>query len=207
MLLVLSRCRMLTFMARWLGVDVGGQRKGFDVAVIDESRLLALENGLKCQDVLDVVVANEPTVVAIDGPRSCAPAGQTARAEERQLAGKICGIRWTPDAQHVRASPYYAWILEGLKLFDALAGYAVDVIEVFPTASWTRWRGERGSRTRATWTRDGLAAMGLGGVPSRTNQDQRDAIAAAVTARQYTLDETEEMGEIVVPRTVTCRSW
>ena len=193
-------------MARWLGVDVGGQRKGFDVAVIDQSGLLALENGLKCQDVLDLVVASEPTVVAIDGPRSCAPDGQTARAEERQLARKICGIRWTPDAQHVRASPYYAWILEGLELFDALAGYAVDVIEVFPTASWTRWRGKRGSRTRANWTRDGLAAMGLGGVPSRTNQDQRDAIAAAVTARQYSLAETEEIGEIVVPLTVTRRS-
>jgi predicted nuclease with RNAse H fold len=190
-------------MTRWIGVDVGGHRKGFDVAVIDESRLLALENGLKCQDVLDLVRANQPMVVAIDGPRSCAPDGQTARAEERQLARKICGIRWTPDAQQVRASPYYAWILEGLELFDALAGHSVDVIEVFPTASWTRWHGKRGSRTRATWTRDGLAAIGLDGVPSRTNQDQRDAIAAAVTARQYTLEEAEEIGEIVVPLTVT----
>jgi predicted nuclease with RNAse H fold len=41
--------------------------------------------------------------------------------------------------------------------------------------------------------------LGLEGVPARTNQDQRDAIAAAMTARQYTQGMTEAMGEIVVP--------
>jgi hypothetical protein len=45
----------------------------------------------------------------------------------------------------------------------------------------------------------GLAAFGLDGVPARTNQDQRDAIAAAVTASQHTLALTEMMGDIVVP--------
>jgi hypothetical protein len=29
-------------MARWLGIDVGGKRKGFDAALIDERRLLTL---------------------------------------------------------------------------------------------------------------------------------------------------------------------
>jgi hypothetical protein len=41
--------------------------------------------------------------------------------------------------------------------------------------------------------------LGLEDVPARTNQDQRDAIAAAVTARQYAHGMTEAMGEIVVP--------
>jgi hypothetical protein len=44
-----------------------------------------------------------------------------------------------------------------------------------------------------------LTALGLGNVPARTNQDQRDAIAAAVTARQHSLGLTETMGDIVVP--------
>jgi predicted nuclease with RNAse H fold len=75
----------------------------------------------------------------------------------------------------------------------------VNVIEVFPTASWTRWHGKRGHRTRAAWSLEALAELGLEGIPSRTNQDQRDAIAAAVTARQYTSGMTETIGEIVVP--------
>jgi predicted nuclease with RNAse H fold len=185
--------------ALWAGVDVGGKRKGFDVAVIDDRRVLALRGRLTCQQVVELVMANRPMVTAIDGPRSCAPEGQTARDGELHLARSICGIRWTPDVSRVRASAYYAWIIEGLALFDALAARGAEVIEVFPTASWTRWYGKRGSRTRAAWTRQGLAALGLDGMPARTNQDQRDAIAAAVTARQHTLGMTETMGEIVVP--------
>jgi predicted nuclease with RNAse H fold len=185
--------------AVWVGVDVGAKRKGFDVAVIDDRRVLALQGHLTCRQVVDIVLANRPAVVAIDSPRSCAPDGQSARDGELQLARSICGIRWTPDAGRVQASAYYAWILEGHALFDALAVRGVEVIEVFPTASWTRWHGKRGSRTRAAWTRQGLAALSLECVPARTNQDQRDALAAAMTAYQHSLARTETMGDIVVP--------
>jgi predicted nuclease with RNAse H fold len=174
-------------MTRWVGVDVGGKRKGFDAAVIDD------------QQVVDLVMDHRPAVIAIDSPCCCAPDGRTARADELQLARSICGIRWTPDAGHLHASAYYAWILEGLALFEALGALGVTAIEVFPTASWTRWRGGRGSRSRAAWTRQGLAALGVDNVPARTNQDQRDAIAAAVTARQHSLGLTETIGKIVVP--------
>jgi predicted nuclease with RNAse H fold len=190
---------MLRLVARWAGVDVGGKRKGFDVAVIDDYQVLALRNRQGCQQVVDLVTAYQPALVAIDSPRSYAPEGQTAREGELQLARSICAIRWTPDARRVRESPYYAWILEGLALFDALSGSDVEAIEVFPTASWTRWHGKRGPQTRAAWTRQGLAASGLDDVPARTNQDQRDAIAAAMTARQHTLAKTEMIGDIVVP--------
>jgi predicted nuclease with RNAse H fold len=183
----------------WVGVDVGAKRKGFDVAVIGDRRVLVLQGHLTCRQVVDSVLDNGPAVVAIDSPRSCAPDGRAARDGELQLARSVCGIRWTPDARHVHASAYYAWVLEGLALFDALATQGVEVIEVFPTASWTRWHGKRGAQTRAAWTRQGLAALGLESVPARTNQDQRDAIAAAVTARQHSLALTETMGEIVVP--------
>ena len=188
-------------MARWVGVDVGGKRKGFDAAVIDGRRVLELRGGLTCQQVVELVTAHSAAVVAIDSPRTFAPDGQTCRDDERQLARSICGIRWTPDGEHVYGSSYYAWILEGRELFDALSRSGAEaVIEVFPTASWTRWCGKRGSRTRATWTRQGLATLGLEGIPARTNQDQRDAIAAAVTARQHAAGMTEMIGDIVVPR-------
>jgi predicted nuclease with RNAse H fold len=180
-------------------VDVGGKRKGFDVAIIDDRRVLALQCRVTCQQVVGLLMEDRPAVIAIDGPCCCAPDGQGARDSELQLAKSVCGIRWTPDARRVGASGYYAWIREGLALFDALAAHGVAVIEVFPTASWTRWHGRRGPRTRAAWTRQGLAALGLAGVPARTNQDQRDAIAAAMTARQHSLGLTETMGDIVVP--------
>ena len=190
---------ILVGMAVWAGVDVGGRRKGFDVAVIDDRRVVALQRRLTCQQVVDLVVKHWPAVVAIDSPRVCAPDGQNKRECELQLAKSICGIRWTPDARHVHASAYYAWIVEGQALFGALDACGAEVIEVFPTASWTRWCGPRGTQTRAAWTRQGLATLGVVGMPERTNQDQRDALAAAVTARQHTLGTTETIGDIVVP--------
>jgi predicted nuclease with RNAse H fold len=190
---------MLTAVAKWLGVDVGGTRKGFDVAVVDEYRLLELVGRLHCEAVLALVQTARPSIVAIDSPRLCAPAGQTSRDGERLLAKTVCGIRWTPDAAKVHSNDHYAWIVEGLRLYEGLADRKVEVIEVFPTASWTRWHGKRGQQRRSAWTRQALTELGLEGVPRRTNQDQRDAIAAAVTARQYTLGQTEQMGEIVAP--------
>lgn len=190
---------MLGGVAVWVGVDVGGTRKGLDVAVINDRRVLALQGHLACQQVVDLAAENRPAVVAIGSPGLCAPGGQTAREGEFQLARSICGICWTPGGRRVHASACCAGVIEGLALSGALAACGVEVIEVFPAASWTRWHGTRGSQTRAAWTRQGLAAPGLAGVPARTDQDQRDALAAAMTARQHTLALTETMGDIVVP--------
>lgn len=184
---------------RWAGVDVGGQRKGFDVAVIDATGLLELRGRLTSADVVAIVDDLRPHVVGIDSPRSCAPGGERSRECERKVAKQICGIRWTPDADSVKARDYYDWIVQGLSLYSALGGVAPEVIEVFPTASWTRWVGTRGSSRRSAWTRSALSSLALADIPTRTNQDQRDAIAAAVTARQYTDGRTETIGEIVVP--------
>jgi predicted nuclease with RNAse H fold len=183
----------------WIGVDVGGPTKRFDVAVIDEASLRDLRGRLTCNEVVGIVEKVQPNVVAIDSPCSYAPAEAKSRECERKLNKQICRIRWTPDATAVGASDYYGWIIEGLKLYAALDSSAANVIEVFPTASWTRWLGPRGSQRRSAWTREGLTKLGLNGVPNRTNQDQRDAIAAALTARQHAEGLTECFGEIVVP--------
>lgn len=187
-------------MALWLGIDVGAERKGFDVALIDERSLLELRRALSVADVAELAAARPPILAAIDSPRSCAPDGDASRVDERELNRRVCGIRWTPDHAAVRnGGAYYAWVRHGLELYEALAAREVAAIEVFPTASWTRWCGPRGATSRVRWSREGLARLGVRGVPRTTNQDQRDAIAAAVTARQHTHGLTEAIGEIIVP--------
>jgi len=182
-------------MGPWMGVDVGAARKGFDVALVDERRLLALRSRQSVADVVAWVREAAPVCVAVDSPRSCAAPGATHRADERALRAAVCGIRWTPPRSALDGNPYYAWIVEGLRLYDALAALDVEVVECFPTAAWTRWHGPRGARSRADWSREALTARGLAGVPTRTNQDERDAIAAALTAR----GPVERFGEIAVP--------
>jgi predicted nuclease with RNAse H fold len=183
----------------WMGVDVGGPRKGFDVALVDYRRVVGVRRRQSVDDVVAWVVAAGPAVVAIDSPRSCAAPGHTLRPEEKELRAAVCGIRWTPPASALDGNPYYEWIVEGLELYNALERHAVDVIECFPTASWTRWLGPRGGRSRAAWTREGLAALRLEGLPLRTSQDVRDAIAAALTARDYEAGRFDAFGDIIVP--------
>ena len=178
-----------------MGVDVGAARKGFDVALVDEWRLLGLRARQSVEDVVAWVREAAPAVVAIDAPRSCAPPGHTHRPDERALRAAVCGIRWTPPRSDLDGNPYYAWIVHGLRLYDALARFDIEVVECFPTAAWTRWHGARNGRSRAAWSSEALAARGLDGVPARTNQDERDAIAAALTAR----GAVERFGEIAVP--------
>jgi predicted nuclease with RNAse H fold len=185
---------------RWLGVDVGGPNKRFDVALLADQRVVCLQDHQTVDDVVALVAATEPSVVAIDSPRACAPAGHTLRPAERELRDAVCGIRWTPERAKLDGNPYYAWIVEGLRLYEALADAPVQVIECFPTASWTRWHGPRAGKRRSAWTLEALSALGLEGVPPRTNQDMRDAIAAALTARDYELGRCEAFGgEIAVP--------
>jgi predicted nuclease with RNAse H fold len=117
-----------------MGVDVGGKRKAFDVALVEDRRLVGLRRRQSVGDVAAWVASAEPGVVAID------------------------------------------------------------------TASWTRWHGPRNGRPRSVWTRAALAALELSGVPPRTNQDSRDAIAAAWTARAYDQGHIQRFGDIVVPR-------
>lgn len=169
------------------------------MALVEDQRLVGLRQRQSVEDVVAWVASAGPSVVAVDGPRSCAAPGRTHRPEEKALRDAVCGIRWTPPRSQLDANPYYEWIVEGLRLYDALASQPVDVIECFPTASWTRWHGPRDGRRRSVWTREGLAALALEDVPPSTTQDMRDAIAAALTARDYEQRRFQAFGEIVVP--------
>src|SRR3954470_22948608 len=120
-----------------MGVDVGGPAKAFDAAIVDERGLVDVRARQSVDDVVAWAESAGPAVVAVDSPRSCAPRGCTHRRDEKELRDAVCGIRWTPPRDRLAGNPYYGWIVEGLRLYDALAAVATEVIECFPTASWT----------------------------------------------------------------------
>ncbi len=189
----------------WAGVDVGAS-KGFDIAAIDRKRLLAPPRRIvSVKGVIDYLGELRPEVVAVDSPRSPAPMGRRSRAGERDLVeAGVCGIRYTPDEKALRDNEaYYGWILNGLRLYEALGNSqslaATTLIECFPTASWSRLGGPRGKDTRARWSRRVLESQRLLELPARMNQDARDAIGAAITAKLHSEGRTERFGEIVVP--------
>jgi predicted nuclease with RNAse H fold len=191
-----------------VGIDVGAA-KGFHLAVLDEHGALGdLRTARSARDTAELVVTFSPRLVAVDSPRRPAPDGLLSRPEERELARAVCGIRYTPHARALGlpelandVAGYHGWIRNGLRLYELLDQRHVEAIECFPTASWTRFVGPRGRRSRAAWTRRGLAALGLAGLPVRTNQDERDAICAAATAFLAAVapDAVQWFGAICVP--------
>lgn len=186
----------------WAGVDVGGPRKGFHVAAVDEGGVVLAPRCLQSvQSATDLVLSLGPVVIGIDSPCRPAPPGERSRACERELVRAVCGIRYTPDAHTIAAGGnYYGWIRNGLLLYEALATKC-RLAEVFPTASWTRLYGPRGSTPRGAWSRAALASLGLNDVPTRRlSQDDRDAIGAAWTARLCSKPGAIEwFGDIAVP--------
>ena len=191
----------------WAGIDVGGRRKGFHTAVVDDGgHCTGPINLPTAAAVRDWLRPFSPLVVALDSPLATAPPGRTAREGELRLARSVCGIRWTPPRERLDGNPYYAWILHGLELAELLRRSGNwEVIEVFPTAAWTRWAGpRRGSRAR--WSQAALETLGVSGLPPRLGQDGRDAVAAAVTARLWSAGATQSFEEIVVPTGRPARS-
>src|ERR1700694_284847 len=192
---------------RWAGIDVGA-RKGFDPAVIDAKRLVAgPKNFTEIEDLIGWLRTKRPRIVAVDSPWSWAPEGELSRQGERELVrAKVCHVRYTPHhaALTEKRTTYYAWIWNGFDLYAALLAANASEgwlpIECFPTATWSRLGQPRGKRTRARWSSEVLAGYGLMDLPTRMNQDARDAIGAAITARLYDERKTEPFGDIVVPQ-------
>jgi predicted nuclease with RNAse H fold len=190
----------------WAGVDVGGKRKNFHVALVSKTGLLERPaRAATPREVVRQLAASVPRVVAVDSPRSYAEPGALSRKDERELVrARICGIRFTPNAEVVRTHPsrYYEWVLNGLALFSELEGASArigwEVIECFPTASFTRLGGPRGGASRSIWTRRVLERLPVQGLPALTNQDERDAVMAALTARAYDEGLAQAYGEIIV---------
>ena len=192
----------------WVGIDVGAPRKGFHAAAVDRGLDAELRE-FAGDDQLDRIVgwigSVAPEVVAVDSPAAwAAPGLQARRCEVAFARARICGIRFTPDAAtaDARSDGYFGWIEHGLALWQRLGDLEVAVVECFPTASWTQWHGPRDGVSRARWTRQALGSLtdrGLNGAAPATNQDRRDAVAAALTARQSAHQQMLSFGPLVVP--------
>ncbi len=184
---------------RFAGIDVGGRRKGFHLAVIEGARVVGLEEYRGVGGLVERLVEVGPQAVGIDSPPEWAPDGEKSRPAEREFVGrKVCGIRYTPDraAAEAHAGNYYEWIFNGMALWEGLgeAGFQGKSFEVFPTASWTIWHGPRGKRNREEWSQEALEALPLELPEVEWTQDFRDAVAAAWTVALLESGRAEEIG-------------
>lgn len=202
----------------WIGIDVGGRRKGLHLAAIRPDEELSLDQARgnsQTEDALEWIQQFEPIrCVAIDAPADWAADSELSyRACEKCFRSKgICNIFYTPTqavgerrARRNGGDGHYEWIECGIELRRRLvARYGNEmIVECFPTASLTRW-GTRREGSRARWSRNVLTNRwgGRFEVSKARNQDQRDALAAALTALQFDTapESMEAFGPLQVPR-------
>ena len=191
-----------------VGVDVGDREKGFHLAALDKNkRLLGLAHKIQVNDAADWIAnqARRGVAIAVDCPRGPAPDGEKSRESERRLSREICHCYYTPNAEKLKSGDFYGWIRNGLNLYACLDDMGFSPIECFPTASWTRLVGARRKEpkeSKAAWTRAGLLrVINSADASCVRDQDQRDAVCAAVTAWLFRKrpSSIDRFGDIHVP--------
>jgi len=193
----------------FVGVDVGGPKKGQHACVMDETgRCLEFFHGQAAGLAARIVERyGRDLIAAIDASRMPAPrgtggpngTGKWGRACEREVRKLGVNPQWTPDAAFFETGApdklaRYSWMAEGFVLFREFSDLIDEknVLEVFPSASYGRFPA-------------GLSAhLPLALFGRKTKTDQLDAACCALTALCFAKGFYREFGDpsegtIIVP--------
>jgi predicted nuclease with RNAse H fold len=203
------------------GIDLTAGKRVSDIAALDlAGGRVAFMTALTDDDILDVLSRVGAEVVAIDSPMglpaglccleetcSCAPVdGAVGRSAERVLIKRGIPCFWTTKRTIIKSMIYRA-----IPLKSRLESEGYTVLEVFPYAVKRVLLGRRLPRKSLP---DGIAHLVLGArgllpdccwpEPWAPGHDQLDALYCAITARLFTLGQTEALGDpaevpIIVP--------
>jgi predicted nuclease with RNAse H fold len=200
-----------------VGIDVGGERKGFHAVAFQGKNLHDLRT-CTSPDALARWCSQLPhaDVIAVDAPCEWSTCGKS-RAGERQLANEGIRCFCTPQEESVksRGAHFYGWVFNGMRLYRSLEnlGYRrfpcngdADRVcfETFPHAIVWALRGRViPARHKASSRRELLSDMGYA-ISQLRNVDFVDAALCAVAAQCFLRSETrcfgdEQEGAIVVP--------
>jgi len=116
------------------GIDVGGVRRGFHVAVVDgdSGEFLAMRNLFSAHDVSGLLAEfSALACVAIDCPPRCQIDGPLTRLAERQVNRAGVKVQWT------RRKPMVGdeWMANGESVWKSVKEKLpqVQIVETFPT--------------------------------------------------------------------------
>jgi len=197
----------------YVGVDVGGTRKGFHAIALQERAIMARLHTLAASEMGDW--CNELGVlgIAIDAPCRWSRTGR-ARLAEREMAKEKIFAFATPSRAEAETKQFYRWMLNGAslysciesnyKLFDGHKPRKRFCVETFPQAVACALAGrvlpakKKSANRLAVLESEGIATTTL------TNMDYIDAALCALAARyigmgSYRSYGDDEEGFIVVP--------
>lgn len=177
-----------------IGIDVGGQRKGFHAVALTGGEYSGRYATSDVGRLVDWCRGLEGTVIAVDAPCRWSIDGR-ARPAERQLMEKGIWCFSTPTRQRAIGHPlnHYGWMLQGEALFKALeashplcselpASGQPCCFETFPHAvTWHLNGGHADAKRKRSQRRALLTEAGID-LAALTNIDFVDAALCALTA-------------------------
>jgi len=206
-----------------VGIDVGGQKKGFHCVAISNSEILATEkfDHNKTIEVCQWCEEKSAIGVAIDAPCQWSNKAKSRQAErELRIKGEIIQCYKTPTLEKAKEHPFYGWVVNGQKLYKEFEsngryrlwnGGAFEenfLIETFPHAVACYLTGcliFAGNKTNKKKTRLEILTQQLHDVKKPMNIDFIDAALCALSADAFLKKKFEYFGDkqegyIVVPK-------
>ena len=182
-------------MAKVIGIDVGGKRKGFHAVLLSSQSIQAVFEHTDPVQLVAWSLSHQPAVVAIDAPCGWSTSSGS-RQSERSLAhqGKRIPCFCTPTRARAAQSRFYDWVFNGEQLYQAFQRQSITPIETYPygVSEIILQRSPLPAKKQAR-RQEALAKMGLLN-PCLTSIDFRDAALAALTADAFKKDKTHAFG-------------
>ena len=198
-----------------IGIDVGGERKGFHAVALQDGTFVATLAHSDPAVIVSWCRQLKAVVVAVDAPCGWSDGG-ASRLAERSLAMGAQKIHCfaTPTRARAKQSRFYAWVFNGERLYNQLfKHYALfngtrragpACFETFPHAVVCALAGRVvAAHPKRETRRNALRQLGYD-VSSLSNVDLVDAALCALTADgfvrgSYRLFGEQTEGFIVVP--------
>ena len=198
-----------------VGIDVGGERKGFHAVALRSGAFVATLADRDPAVIVRWCQQQNATVVAVDAPCGWS-AGGSSRLAERSLAIGAHKIHCfaTPTRARAKESRFYAWVFKGERhynqlfkhyaLFNCARRAGPACFETFPHAVVCALAGRVVAAHPKRETRPNALRQRGYDVGSLTNVDFVDAGLCAITADAFARGDYKLFGEkaegfIVVP--------
>jgi len=201
-----------------VGIDVGGERKGFHAVALRDKRFVGTKSTTDPKELVKWCREREAHVIAVDAPCAWSISGSSRLAErELRIGGETIQCFKTPTRKHAGAneSGFYGWVFNGERLYrELIRHYALfdgqrrdtsTVFETFPHAVVCALAGRVvAAKPKATTRRQALIDQSYD-VRSLRNIDFVDAALCAHTAKvfrsaRWQMFGAKEEGFIIVPR-------
>ena len=102
-----------------VGIDVGGERKGFHGVALNNGDFLDKTTNPNPAAIVSWCLEHKARVISVDAPCRWSKYG-SSRPAERELSKQGIWCFSTPTRQKALHSNFYKWILNGEKLYECL---------------------------------------------------------------------------------------